>query len=91
MANGKMDKELKKRIIFTQEVIDLFKKRGLNSLLPTLEKIKERLTKKVTIIDIECSYCKKHMGTKPGLGMTGTTGSICDECYEIHFPNEKEE
>ncbi len=77
---GQMDKELKAQIDFTRKVIDLFKKRGLNSFLPALGKIKESLLKKNTTIFIECSYCGKDMGTKPGLGVTGVSHSFCNDC-----------
>ena len=34
------------------------------------------------MIKIECMYCHKDMGSKDGRGVTGTSHSICPECYE---------
>lgn len=39
-----------------------------------------------TILKIACMYCGKHMGEKEGNGTTGTSHSICRECWEKHFP-----
>jgi transposase-like protein len=44
-----------------------------------------------TIIKIECSYCKKDMGTKDGNGTTGVSHSICQECAEKILAEFKEE
>lgn len=40
----------------------------------------------MTTLNIICMYCKKHMGTKDGKGTTGTTSSICEPCWHLHFP-----
>lgn len=41
-----------------------------------------------TVLIIECMYCHKKMGEKPGKGSTGTTSSICRECWAIYFPDK---
>lgn len=42
-----------------------------------------------TILTIICMYCKKYMGEKPGLGVSGDTSSICPECWKERFPGVK--
>ena len=34
-----------------------------------------------TIIRVVCGWCGKDMGTKEGMGVTGTTTTICEECF----------
>ena len=52
---------------------------------------------KQTVMKIECMYCHKPMGEKPGYGVTGTTSSICRQCWAARWPDmpypedEKEE
>jgi DNA-directed RNA polymerase subunit RPC12/RpoP len=37
--------------------------------------------KKHTVLKIVCAWCGRELGTKDGLGIEGTTHSICPECY----------
>jgi hypothetical protein len=42
---------------------------------------------KQTVLRIECMYCQKFMGEKPGYGVTGTTSSICRKCWAERWPD----
>lgn len=39
-----------------------------------------------TVLDIQCMFCRQMIGTKPGLGQTGTTSGVCVPCMTAHFP-----
>jgi len=39
-------------------------------------------------LNVICMYCGKPMGTKDGKGVSGTTSSICQDCWKKHFPGE---
>lgn len=41
-----------------------------------------------TVLEIRCMFCDKHMGKKDGGGVEGVTGSICQDCWEEHFPGQ---
>ena len=34
---------------------------------------------------IECAWCSSIVGQKDGLGATGVTSGICDECFEAIY------
>jgi hypothetical protein len=36
----------------------------------------------MTELRIVCCWCGKDMGTKDGKGQTGTTHSICNDCFK---------
>jgi hypothetical protein len=40
-----------------------------------------------TILEIRCMYCDEPMGTKPGGGSEGVSHSICEDCWNMHFPD----
>jgi len=39
-------------------------------------------------LKIRCMVCKKYMGVKDGRGVTGTSHSICPDCWNKMFPGE---
>jgi len=42
-----------------------------------------------TVLKIACMYCHCDMGVKDGRGVTGTSHSICESCWNVMFPGEK--
>ena len=41
-----------------------------------------------TVLKIECMYCRKPIGEKPGYGVTGTSHSICRQCWAARWPDK---
>ena len=39
-----------------------------------------------TVLKIVCMWCHKPMGEKDGLGVKGTSHSICEGCWKMHYP-----
>lgn len=39
-----------------------------------------------TIMKVICALCRKDMGEVDGEGQTGTTSTICRECWKRRFP-----
>ena len=35
-----------------------------------------------TVMTVKCGWCNKFMRFKDGLGVSGTSDTICDECLE---------
>ena len=35
-----------------------------------------------TVIKVECGWCGRDMGEKPGHGVTGTSSSLCQDCED---------
>ena len=73
-------------------------------LYPHVPKIRQPLfphatasRQKQTVLKIKCVYCHKITGEKPGYGVTGTTSTICRQCWAARWPkmpypeDEKEE
>ncbi len=77
---GEFDKTLKRKIDDVQRHIDFLRKLGRDNLVPYWIARKNKLCAEITIIEVVCSYCKKHIGTKDGKGVTGVSHGICDEC-----------
>lgn len=40
------------------------------------------------MLEVVCSNCQKHMGTKPGGGVDGISHSICEECVRNLYGDE---